>query len=257
MITSLPSHAARFTACLSRRVQYLMTRPRRISPSRHPHCRRFGLPFFVACGLFALAAVPLLAQSLKPVFDSDAYGFTYQLPPDWQVAPMHTVLPAAKQNAEQSAKKPTEVLGIACAQAVFSANLGKPPSVIVVVALPFACYGQAMTEKNLSGFASGVSDGLKQDFNITDPVIGSYTLGTHNFWIERAAGVPKNHSNSLYTLEIACTMLKKTAVCWMTLADDATALRDFEHSLVMLDREPPIALVPIDAFVKKPVFPVP
>lgn len=222
-------------------------------------CRRPpGLARGLACSAaLVLAGASLLAQPGKPVFDSEAYGFTYRLPPDWLAAPERSVLPTAKQSAEQSAKKPDQVLGIACAQPVFTAGRGKPPSVIVVVALPFSCYGQAITAKNLSGFAAGVSDGLRQNFIVSGPAIGSYTLGTHNFWIERAVGVPKNRPQSAYTVEIACTVLKRTVVCWMILANDASALRDFEHSLVSLDGEPPLALVPIDAFVKQPLSPTP
>lgn len=216
--------------------------------------RRPGFAGGVACAsMLAFACAQIMAQPPEPLFKSDAYGFSYRLPPDWQMAPEQSVLPDAKQNAEQSAKNPGQVLSVACAQAVFSARHGKPPSVIVVAALPFACYGQTMTAKNLPGFAAGVSDGLKQDFDIADPVYGSYTLGTHNFWVERAVGVTKNHPQSDYTVEIACTVLKKTAVCWLALANGATALRDFEHSVVTLDGEPPLLLVPIDAFVKKPL----
>lgn len=214
--------------------------------------RRHILASGLACAwIFAFGCARIVSQPSAPAFNSDAYGFSYRLPPDWQVAPEQSALPAAKQNAEQSAKNPGQVLSVACAQVVLSARHGKPPSVVVVAALPFACYGQKMTAKNLPAFAAGVSDGLKQDFEITVPVNGSYTLGTHNFWIERAVGVPRNGPGSQYTVEIACSVLKNAAVCWMAMVDNATALRDFEHSLVTLDGEPPTVLVPIDAFVKK------
>jgi hypothetical protein len=214
---------------------------------------RFGLARRFACAwMLVLAGGPVVAQSPTPNFDSDAYGFSYRLPPRWHIAPEQSVLPAVKQSAEQSAKNPGQVLSIACAQVVFSAQQGKPPSVIVVAAVPFTCYGHAMTAQNLPGFAAGVSDGLKQDFNITQPVYGSYALGTHNFWIERAVGMTNSVPPSAYTVETACTVLKKTAVCWLGLVNGATALRDFENSVVTLDGEPPLTLVPIDAFVKKP-----
>lgn len=202
--------------------------------------------------MLALAGGHIVAQSPKPAFDSDAYGFSYRLPPRWQIAPERSVLPAAKQSAEQSAKNPGQVLSIACAQVVFSAQYGKPPSVIVVAAVPFACYGQIMTAKSLPSFAAGVSDGLKQDIDITQPVYGSYVLGTHNFWIERAVGMTKGLPQPVYTVEMACTVLKKTAACWLGLVDGAMALRDFEDSVVTLDGEAPVMLVPVDAFEKKP-----
>lgn len=209
--------------------------------------RRIGFAF----GL-TLAAAMVSAQGPEPAVNSEAFGFSYHLPPDWRLAPDASALPAAKQSAEQSAKSPGQVLSVACAQVVLSAQHGQPPSVIVVSALPFACYGQAMVPQDLSHFAAGISDGLKQNFNVSNPVYGNYRLGTHNFWIERAIGIPKNHAGASYTLEIACTVLKKSAVCWMTLANSAGALRDFENGTVTLDGEPPVVLVPINAFVKTP-----
>ena len=213
-------------------------------------CRLAHSGLRVIAVLLFLAA-PLLAQVPNAIDNSSALGFTYKLPTDWLVVPVHSTLPAAKQNAEQSAKSPGEVLSVACAQPVLSARHGKPPSVVVVVALPFSCYGQAIAAKNLAGFAAGVADGLKQNFNVTEPVFGSYMLGTYNFWIERAVGIPKNEPRSEYTLETACTILEKSAVCWMNMAADADGLRDFENGIVRLNNEPPLALVPVDAFVKK------
>lgn len=211
----------------------------------------FAARSLVSAFILSLAA-PLMGQSPKPDIHSEAFGFSYQLPADWQVAPEKSVLPAAKQNAEQSAKKPGQVLSVACAQVVLSAQHGKPPSVVVVAALPFACYGQPMNAKDLPNFAAGISQGLKQNFDVSDPVYGNYKLGTHKLWVERAVGIPKNETGPAYTLEIACTVLKKSAVCWMALANSAGSLRDFEHGLVALDGEPPLMLVPINAFEKTP-----
>lgn len=224
-----------------------------LSGARHPKYPALGrLRLASLCPIaLALAAAPVLAQTSTSSVNSSALGFSYKLPADWQVASAPSSLPAAKQSAEQSAKKPSEILGIACAQVALSARQSKSHSVVVVAALPFACYGQNMTSQNLSGFSDGVTDGLKQNFNITDPVYGSYTLGTYKFWIERAIGIPQNHPQTEYTLEIACSILKKSAVCWMTLATGAGALRDFEHGLVTLDGEPPVVLVPLNAFLKK------
>lgn len=233
---------------------FAIAKYRRSAPSQM--MRRFRLArSALRVVLLVLIAAPLLAQTPNAGDNSSGFGFSYKLPADWQIAPVHSALPAAKQNAEQSAKNPGEVLSVACSQAVFSAQHGKPPSVIVVVALPFSCYGQPIEAKNLSRFADGVSEGLKQNFDVTEPVFGSYALGTYNFWIERAVGIPRNQPQSEYTLEIACTILKKSAVCWMNMAADADGLRDFENGIVTLDNEPPLALVPINAFVKKSPFP--
>ena len=181
-------------------------------------------------------------------------GFSYTLPPDWKPVDGTAELPVVRQDAKAAAEKKGDTKSIACTQIVFSARHGNPASVIVVVALPFACYGQAMTPKNLPGFAAGVSDGLKQHFQISSPVYGNYKLGSHNFWIERAIGVPKNHPAIHYTIETVCSILKNSALCWMTTAASAGGLRDFEKSLVVLDDEPAVALVPANAFVKKPLL---
>ncbi len=231
--------------------------PNTLRPAESPLSRPRRLACILAGAiLLALAAAPLYPQSsLSPADNSAAFGFSYKLPADWTFTAPRSALPAAKQDAENAAKKPEEVLDIACAQPALSAQHGKPPSAIVVVALPFSCYGQTMTDKDLSDFAAGVSDGLKQNFNVSSPVFGNYTLGTYKFWIERAVGIPKSQPRSEYTLEIACTVLKKSAVCWLAMADDAEGLRDFEHGVVTLDDQPPLALVPIDAFVKKSLNP--
>ncbi len=137
-------------------------------------------------------------------------------------------------------------------QIALTARHGTPASVLVVVELPFACFGQTMSSKDLPGFAQGASEGIKQSFDITDPVYGDYTLGTHSMWIERAKGTPKGHPEAPYTVEIACTLLKKGAVCWMVLAANDDALKIIEGGAVELEGENPISLVPKTAFEKKP-----
>jgi hypothetical protein len=133
-----------------------------------------------------------------------------------------------------------------------TAHHGDPVSVIVVVVLPFDCYGQTMAADDLPGFGSGAAEGLKQAFDIFEPVYGSYSLGSHPFWIERAKGNPKGRPEAQYTVEIACTILKKGAACWMTMAADEPSLLAFEHSLVTLDGEASTPLVPATAFAKAP-----
>ena len=174
------------------------------------------------------------------------------MPADWEIVDAEPAPTAAKQKAEQTAGSEDEKKGIACAEVTLTARHGNPPNVVVVVALPFDCYGQTMSEKDLPGFGAGAAEGLKQKFNIADTVYGSYTLGSHGFWIERAMGAPKNKPGAEETIEIACSVLKKAAVCWMTLAADADGLRAFEDGVVTLDGEPAAALVPADAFAKKP-----
>jgi len=206
--------------------------------------------------LAALGCVALLAQTppspSPPLAHSNVLGFSYSLPSDWEIVDAEPALPAAKQQAEQTAGSEDEKKGIACAEVTLTARHGDPPNVVVVVALPFDCYGQTLPEKDLPEFGAGAAEGLKQNFTITDAVYGSYALGGHAFWIERAKGTPKNKSGAEETIEIACSVLKKAAVCWMTMAADADGLRAFEDGAVTLDGEPAAALVPADAFQKMP-----
>ncbi len=140
-----------------------------------------------------------------------------------------------------------------CVQVTLTARHGSPASVVVAVELSFACFGQTMSDKDLPGFADGASDGLRKSFTISDVQYGTYQLSTHNFWIERAKGTVIDHPEAKYTIEIACTLLKKGAVCWMTMAADEAALGAFESGPVSLEGATPTPLVPADAFEKKPV----
>ena len=179
-------------------------------------------------------------------------GFGYSVPKDWEVMDSQATLPMAKQQADQNATSEAEKKGLACVELALTARHGEPVSVIVEVALPFGCFGQEMSEKDLPGFANGASEGLKQSFDFGDPIFSNYSLGTHSMWIERAKGAPKGHPELPYTVEITCSLLKKAAVCWMAMAADDGALRTFEHGAVTLDGEAPIPLVPATAFNKNP-----
>ncbi len=195
-----------------------------------------------------MAQTPGAAPEVHP---SDL-GFSYSLPSDWEVVNASPTLSGVKEQAQQNAATEDEKKGVACVQIALTARGGSPTSVLVVVQLPFACFGQTMSSKDLPGFAQGASEGIKQSFDISDPVYGDYTLGTHSLWIERAKGTPKGHPEAPYTVEIACTLLKKGAVCWMALAASDAALKIIEGGAVALEGESPTALVPTSAFEKKP-----
>jgi hypothetical protein len=203
-----------------------------------------------------LSARALAAQTPTPALEAhpDPLGFSYSLPSDWEVVHAPT-LPEVKEQAQDNAASEDEKKGVACAEIAFAARHGNPTSVIVVVELPFACFGQSMTNKDLPGFAQGAAEGIRQTFDITDPVNGDYKLGSHNMWIERAKGTPKGHPEaSPYSVEIACTVLKKAAVCFMGMIAGDDALKVFESGLVTLENDSPAALVPQNAFEKKPLF---
>jgi len=207
----------------------------------------------VLTALLALGGASLWAQTPAPsVTHASVIGFTYSLPSGWEVVDTAPSLPAVQQQVAKTATSEDEKKGIACVQVALTARHGNPTSVVVTVALPFDCFGQTMTEKDLPGFASGASEGLKNTFNISDPVYGAYGLGTHSLWIERATGAVKDHPEMKYTVETVCSLLKKAAVCWMAMAADDAHLQTFEHGLVALDGEAPAALVPPEAFAKKP-----
>lgn len=206
--------------------------------------------------LLLASAFPAFTQAPPPQSAtqtrSSDIGFSYTIPSDWQVLDVAPTLSSVQGQATKGAKSEEEKKGIACIQIAMTARHGDPASVVVVVALPFDCFGQDLAEKELPGFATGASEGLKSTFDLSNPEYGSYSLGAHSLWIERAAGTVKEHPEMKYTVETVCTLLKKGAACWMTMAADDTGLQTFEHGSVVLDGEAPEMLVPADAFVKKP-----
>ncbi len=210
----------------------------------------------IPAALLLLSGVALTAQAPpSPATAAHSYstslGFSYDLPNGWEVTDTQAGLSQAKEQAAQNASSEEEKKGLACVQMGLTARNGA--SVIVDVALPFDCFGQQLSDKDMPGFGEGASQGVKQSFDIGEPTIGSYALGTHNLWIERVKGTPKGQAGTSLTIEITCTVLKKAAVCWMAMAADDAALKAFENGLVSLDGEAQVALVPATAFDKKPL----
>ncbi len=78
-------------------------------------------------------------------------------------------------------------------QVPLSARKGPPLSFLAVTALPFECFGQILTDKDLPEFAQGTSRGLQTVFDFGEAQYGLYSLGPHKIWIERAKGNPKGH----------------------------------------------------------------
>ncbi len=202
--------------------------------------------------LLVLCCSPLLAQAPAAQVQTSDIGFSYSIPADWEVIDTKPTLPAVRQKVENEAASEDERKGAACAQVALTARHGAPASVVVVVALPYACFGQQMTDKDLPDFGSGASKGLKKSFDISGQVRGAYSLGAHSLWIERSTGALIGHLEVKYTVETVCSILKKGAVCWMTIAADDAALQTFEHGAVTLDGEAAPALVPAEAFARKP-----
>ena len=204
--------------------------------------------------LLFLIAAQLLAQDPAATTPSspEQFGFTYQVPTGWDAIDAQSTLPEVKKHQMETAKTEDEKKEIGCVQVPVSARRAAPISFMAAMALPFDCFGQVMTDKDLPGFAEGSSEGPRAIFDFGEPVYGNYSLGSHKMWIERAKGNPKGHPEMAYTLEIACSLLKKAAVCWMTVAGDDQALKDFEGTAVTLDGDAFTGLVPPTAFDKKP-----
>jgi hypothetical protein len=198
-----------------------------------------------ALGAAALAQVP---QAATHTFRNHL-GFSYAIPTDWDVVDYSA---EAKEEARQNAATEADKKGLGCAVMGLQAKHGAPASMIVEVALPFDCFGQVMQAGDLPQFAIGASAGLQQNFDVGEPVLGTYTRGTHSFWIERASATLKGQAAVAYSIEIACTVGKKAAVCWMTMATDNAALAEFERGMVSVDGDTPEVLVPETAFDKKP-----
>jgi len=204
---------------------------------------------------FFMIGVCVSAQEQQvpaPAPSPNDFGFSYHLPSGWDAIDAQSTLPEVKARQTANAKTDEEKKEIACIQVPMSARKGAPPSFLAAMALPFDCFGQIMTEKDLPGFAEGASEGPRAIFDFGEPTFGSYKLGDHSMWIERAIGSPKGHPETAYTLETACSLLKRSAVCWMTVAANQEALRQFEANAVTLDGDFFSELVPATAFDKKP-----
>jgi hypothetical protein len=191
--------------------------------------RHFSLILAICCALS-----PAQAPAGHSVSTAEL-GFAYQIPADWDAVDVQSTLPEVKRRRLEKARSDEEKKEIACIRIPISARRGAPPSYLAVVGLPLGCFGQGMTEKDLPGFAQGSSEGLREIFDFGDPLFSTYLLGSHHMWIQRAKGNLKGHPEMAFTLEIACGMLKKAAVCWMAVAGDDQSLKDFERTAVTLD----------------------
>lgn len=197
----------------------------------------------------------MLAQTPTPAVPAptpEQLGFSFHIPSGWDAIDTQSTLPEVKERELANAKTDEEKKEIGCIQIPVSARKGPPPSFLAVMALPYDCFGQIMTEKDLPGFAEGSSRGPRAVFDFGEPTYGTYSLGKHKMWIERAKGNPKGHPEMPYTLEIACSLLRRAAVCWMTVASDEQSLKEFENNAVTLDGDFFAEFVPAAAFDKKP-----
>jgi hypothetical protein len=209
-----------------------------------------------ACVARLLAQAPAQAPATKATaaqrMSSTRLGFNYSLPADWTVDDMQETAAQVQQQAASSAQNDAEMRAVGCMESPFRAHHGKGGSTVAIVALPFDCFGQSYTNADLPAFATSIAEGLKKGWKIADPKFGTYTLGAHGMWIERATGSLLNQPDGKKTLELVCSMLKNGAVCWMGFVADDADLKAFEQGGITLDGEASPALVPATAFDKKP-----
>jgi len=208
--------------------------------------------FIVVVGLLgALGAAQAPTQPATGTKSAEL-GFSYSVPQNWEVLTLPAEMEQKKAEASQNAASEDEKKGLACLEPVLTARDRNSGSILSVEALPFACFGHQMTNDDLPGFAAGAPEGLRQTFDLGEPVVAMYALGTHSMWVERAHATLKDHPEIPFTVEIACGLVKKAAVCWMAVAGSDDALHAFERATVTLDGEALGALVPPTAFEKKP-----
>ena len=208
--------------------------------------------FILLVGLSGAAGVAQAPTQPATGTKSSELGFSYSVPQDWEVLNLPAEMEQKKSEASQNAASDDEKKGLACLEPVLTARDRNSGSIVSVEALPFACFGHQMTNDDLPSFAAGAPEGLRQSFDLGEPVIATYALGTHSMWVERAHATLKEHPEIPFTVEIACGLLKKAAVCWMAVAGSDDALHAFERAAVTLDGESLGALVPPTAFDKKP-----
>jgi len=177
-------------------------------------------------------------------------GFSYSIPPDWEIMNTPTALPSVLQQAAKQYGGEAEKL-IACVQLPLTARHGNPISVIGAVGLPFDCMGHSYSAADLPNVASNLTQSLTKNVLIANPVTNTYTLGTHSMWIQRASGSPAGHTDIKVTLETVCSVLQKGVVCLVAIASDNDALQTFEQGTVVLDTDAATALVPPDALQPK------
>lgn len=186
-------------------------------------------------------------ETATATFNSD-FGFSYTYPSAWERMDTAPITPAAQLKAQENANSDMEKRGAECTQIGLMVRHGDPRSLILVLVLPYACVDSVLKQSDLAAAASGMAEGLKKSYDITEPRYSAYKLGTHEFWIERAKGSPKDHPEVTHTVEVTCGMLKSAMICWMGFLHDEDSLKAMEGGLTSLEGEPAVPLVPETVF---------
>lgn len=181
------------------------------------------------------------------VYKSDL-DFTYTYSVDWEVLDTEPMMPVARMQGEDKAESDPEKRAAQCVQIGLMLKRGTPSSVIIALSLPWDCLGKSYKTSDLPAFGGGVAKGILRSYDAKEPVYGAYKLGAHDFWIERTVGAGKDHPENVRTLEIACVLLKKGALCMMGLLKDDVDLNAFESATLSIEGDAPAQLVPANVF---------
>ena len=187
------------------------------------------------------------AAANSVAYQSDL-DFSYTYTSDWDVVDTKPMMPALHMQTEDKAGSDPEKRAAGCVQIGLLLRRGDPASVVMAISLPWECLGKTYLNSDLPAFGGGVAKGLTRGFDVKDPVYGSYKLGTHYFWIERMEGTSKQHPEFHRTIEAACTLLKKGAVCMTGLLSNDADSAIFEQSRIALEGEAATQLIPANAF---------
>lgn len=188
------------------------------------------------------------SASADPVVYKSDLDFNYTYTSDWTVVDTKPIMPTVHMQTEDKATSDPEKQAAACVQIGLLLKRGTPGSVVMAMALPWDCLGKTYKNSDLAGFGSGVAKGFVKSFDVENPLYGAYKLGKHDLWIERMEGTAKDHPDFHRTVEVACVLLKKGAVCMVGLVNGEADLKTFEQSSIALEGDAPAQLVPDNAF---------
>lgn len=211
-----------------------------------PRTLFFAFASFFAASL-ALAA-PAQAPAPYTPLVSDL-GFTYNYPSDWEIVNINPSLPALKSSLDSTATSNDEKKGIDCTQISLLIRHGSPASIIETMVMPFDCLGIRYKDSDSSSVGMGVASGLSANLDVKNPVYGSYKIGSHSIWIEKAQGAFKSRPDTNMQIEVLCGILDKGVACWLAFAATGDALQTFENSIVKLEDDAQAKLVSADAFI--------
>jgi hypothetical protein len=213
---------------------------------------------FLAFAFLLLLCLPTMAQT-APSPDVTPHGilvselgFRYHTPEGWEPLDLAPMLPNVQKALAKHLDSNAEAQAAACMQYLYLSHHAMPPSMELIMALPYACYKIEIHDSELSSYTTGITAGVSRTFDAAGPVSKSYQLNGKTVFILRTTGQMKEHPEfGSYTLEIVSVLLKKGLVVWMGMAQNETELATFEHTTVELEGGPAVTLVPDNVFGKQ------